>query len=1416
MIKRLLPLALSFALAVSPVSEAFASVAQADIPGGESITESVSLDESLSDLMDASFAEEDAESGILTAEEPEETLPEQAEESLSKEPEETLPEQAEESLSEETEEAEFTSGGFIFRKRSENEAALVGTTEELGEIAVPETVSDGEAEYTVTAVEKDALSGESAEKISLPASVKEFGSQDLPELGAIEADESSETFRIVDGALYTVDEEGRLVLVLYPAAAENETFVVPEGTAEIAEGAFSSSRNLSVIVIGKDVEKIEAGAFSGLKENVRIAFLREDAGIELGEGAFLFESGNNGELCFVSEDILNEILGKYPDFALECQPAEEAEDESAEETAEEEDQVPAFTFRAEGIPEDILALLADEEESELTAEEEPAFVAAGEDAGIARGIYQLTNTYRRTRLIYSLGGRIKASYKINGDQVIKRTDTFFEIVPTGAGRYALINFENGKAVTLESAAPAEGAAAVDGDYTGADTQKWYIRTLNDETGSVEIVSVLDENYRLEIKGDAAAAGTDIVLQKRDESSKQGWVLEKQEGVKTSLETGYYTISAYKDKNIVVETADGSTSNGANIQLGKNTGASYQQFKITSLGYGNYYTIENVRSGLVWDVAGGSKKSGANIQQYKSNGTTAQIFRVIETEEGGEKVYQFIGKASGLAVDYAGAAAKAGTNVRLYTSNNSAGQKWFLKKQDRSLPGTDAGVTAGYYKIISPVGQYHSLGILNAVSKDGLSAVMCLISQMEGTIFEIRPTKNERYTINVLTTGKALTYADGYAEPLTDIVQRGVAGSSTEWYIRKKSPSDTAYMIIPASNPQVVMDLTGAMARTGQNVRLYTNNGSKAQTWILKGVSYPYTHVIPNGIYSIANMNKTSMVLAVAGGDAAAGGNLVISAKTGTAPNQLFKVEAIGSSGNEYKITNVWSGLSLDVAGGSKSSGANLQQYAWNNSTAQRFKIVQVMGGSNPCYKLVGVGGGKVIDVQSGRTAEGTNVRMYDYNASNAQLWQFNKVTSISTVVTGTPVNFTSKVSSSYKLGWKSASDGLATQKDSKSVAQAFRIETVSSGVYRIYNLGNGGYLTANGSGVKFDAWGNKDTQKWQLKATGDGDYSFYIVSKSSGNYLTSLSAITDGGGVWLAAGNASNAKKFVLKPATIRSGWVQIDDNWRYYNNDGNFLRDQYFENGKYYFNSQGYAGKGWAKYGAYYYYYDGRNGRQDSDARPYLSALFGTKLSRDGYNCPNCVYHLSVDTAYPCQITVYTTYPGTSGWNLPIFSFLCSPGTSDASGRSITIYGDRRAGDTSRWQELMGPSYGQYATVIETWTQIAGSNFLGWTNTGQYIHSVACGQPNNHNLDPNVYNLLGTRQSHGCVRVPVRYAYWIYEFVERNQGIGVGQNLARPMKTLRLPRAVDAVDPTDPAYTGNYGYLDNNNYQHWNGQFLN
>ena len=168
-------------------------------------------------------------------------------------------------------------------------------------------------------------------------------------------------------------------------------------------------------------------------------------------------------------------------------------------------------------------------------------------------------------------------------------------------------------------------------------------------------------------------------------------------------------------------------------------------------------------------------------------------------------------------------------------------------------------------------------------------------------------------------------------------------------------------------------------------------------------------------------------------------------------------------------------------------------------------------------------------------------------------------------------------------------------------------------------------------------------------------------------------------------------------------------------------------------------------------------------------------------------------------------------GYFLPVFSFLVSPGTESTP----TDFGTRRTRYKYRWKELMGPSYGQYATELLAYTHIAGSSYIDWTNNGEYFHSVACGSANDHNLNPNTYNLLGTKQSHGCIRLGVRNAYWVFNFVDAGT-LGVCRtNLAAPLRTLPQAWAITNIDPTDPNYTGNWGYVDNYATAYTNGAYI-
>lgn len=146
------------------------------------------------------------------------------------------------------------------------------------------------------------------------------------------------------------------------------------------------------------------------------------------------------------------------------------------------------------------------------------------------------------------------------------------------------------------------------------------------------------------------------------------------------------------------------------------------------------------------------------------------------------------------------------------------------------------------------------------------------------------------------------------------------------------------------------------------------------------------------------------------------------------------------------------------------------------------------------------------------------------------------------------------------------------------------------------------------------------------------------------------------------------------------------------------------------------------------------------------------------------------------CTVTVYAK-DGANGFIIPVKAFTCSvglPATPTPLGKFYTLA-------KYRWSELMGPSYGQYCTRI-----------VG----GILFHSVAGSNMTSYNISAVEYNKLGQPASHGCVRLNVRDAKWIYD----NCGLGMEVNIidssypgpyGKPA-TIKIP-AGQNWDPTDP-----------------------
>lgn len=130
-----------------------------------------------------------------------------------------------------------------------------------------------------------------------------------------------------------------------------------------------------------------------------------------------------------------------------------------------------------------------------------------------------------------------------------------------------------------------------------------------------------------------------------------------------------------------------------------------------------------------------------------------------------------------------------------------------------------------------------------------------------------------------------------------------------------------------------------------------------------------------------------------------------------------------------------------------------------------------------------------------------------------------------------------------------------------------------------------------------------------------------------------------------------------------------------------------------------------------------------------------------------------------------------------PERAFVCSVGSATPIG---TFYTPNKY----RWHELDGPSYGQYCTRI-----VAGYLFHSvWYYRNGDLASQSYVQ----------YNKLGTTASHGCVRLTVADAKWIYDNcplgtkVTVMYGSSANDPLGKPA-AIKVPNVREGWDPTDP-----------------------
>ncbi len=276
-----------------------------------------------------------------------------------------------------------------------------------------------------------------------------------------------------------------------------------------------------------------------------------------------------------------------------------------------------------------------------------------------------------------------------------------------------------------------------------------------------------------------------------------------------------------------------------------------------------------------------------------------------------------------------------------------------------------------------------------------------------------------------------------------------------------------------------------------------------------------------------------------------------------------------------------------------------------------------------------------------------------------------------------------------------------------------------------------------------------------------GNYTYILKTKGAFGVKGRCYTVNkDSGGLKNYSGNLY----YLNKHGQIKYGWKQSGNYWYYFDKANN-----------------GRAVTGWKyisvstkknhQYSSYKFYF---NKSKNSNGPKYallqdVSSIIGKQSS----------YQAVVDRT-TCVVTIYAK-DTTGKYCIPVKAMTCSVGLAATPTPKSGWSKPYKTISKSRWQTLMGPSYGQYATRVVA---------------GIYFHSVAGSNTTSYNLSASNYNMLGQPASHGCIRLNVRDAKWIYDNCKLGMSVVINDNMYNPFDkpaTIKIP-ANQTYDPTDPA----------------------
>lgn len=439
------------------------------------------------------------------------------------------------------------------------------------------------------------------------------------------------------------------------------------------------------------------------------------------------------------------------------------------------------------------------------------------DAKLKTGYYTFAMTDAPNNVIEVAGESTAEKANIRLGAANGGRGQVFHVTSLGSGLYSIINPHSGKALTSASATIATGTNIHQSAYTGATTQKWYIK--KDPTNGKYTISNCKASHKVvSTQSSSINAGANIQNMNFVAGRAQYWqVKNSSEAEAYRLDDGMYAIESALSSSRDMQIEKAAVTNDANVEIAAAGAKNAQRFIVTCVDKNSFtYTITNQNSRKNLAV------SGSRIIQ--TSPSTASSQKWIIKHSGGHYTIKNVGAGKNIGV--IGANTASGTNLEAAAPGSSDAQKWTFKAAQATAP------TARMYTIRTAGNTSYTLHIRSgSMDNNGDVVIYGVNSGANAQKFTLIANSDGTYFAANVKSGKVLDAYGAKTASGTNVVQYGKSSRATQkWKFVPTGDADGSYYI--TSSGGTVLSVASGKYLNFSNVSLETKSGAEKQKFIL--------------------------------------------------------------------------------------------------------------------------------------------------------------------------------------------------------------------------------------------------------------------------------------------------------------------------------------------------------------------------------------------------------------------------------------------------------------------------------------------------------------------------------------------------------------------------------------------------------